>query len=245
VLLLKVAASCVPADKRCKILVAANGKSYQYEILKRDLYLGIPLQLGEGSYTLTVYEQVSGSSFMSIYGGTFDIALASSLKPFTAASIMSDFSDGTNCVVKAMSLCSGISSTTGRVDAVYQWIVNNIDYDRDLAASISSGEIKTYLPDPAKTYSTKKGICFDYASLMCAMLRCQGIPTRLVFGSTPLGYHAWNEVYFSGKGWVVVASFSWEYIDGSGWVMFDTTFAAGGMLPENIQSTTHTTQKYY
>ena len=80
---------------------------------------------------------------------------------------------------------------------------------------------------------------------MCAMLRSQGIPTRLIVGSTSLGYHAWNEVFFAGTGWVTVADFSWEKIDGNGWVLFDSTFAAGGFSPEKIQSTPHTKQKTY
>jgi hypothetical protein len=235
----------IPAEKRCKIIVTANSKSYSYEIAERGKYLGIPMQLGEGSYTITVYEEVADTSYSSVFAHTFDVSLASSLKPYTASSIMSDFSSGSSCVQKSQSLCSGIETATGRVDAIYRWIVVNIIYDRDLANNITSGEIKTYLPDPERTYSTRKGICLDYASLMCAMLRCQGIPTRLIFGQTPLGYHAWNEVYFAGTGWVVVASFSWEYVDGSGWVMFDTTFAAGGMTPENIQATSHTKQKTY
>jgi hypothetical protein len=235
----------IPADKRCKAIVTANGKSYQYEIIAREKYLGIPMQLGNGSYTLTVYEQVSGTSFTPKFAHTFDVDLASSLKPFTASSIMSDFSLDSSCVQKGKSLGSGISTTTGRVDAVYRWIVANIDYDRALANSITSGQISVYLPNPERTYTTRKGICFDYASLLCAMLRGQGIPTRLVIGQTPLGYHAWNEVYFAGTGWVIVASFSWEYIEDSGWVMFDTTFAAGGMTPEKIQDTTHTKQKIY
>lgn len=235
----------IPADKRCKVIASANGKTYQYDIVPRGKYMGIPLQLGNGSYTFTVYEQVSGTSYTSKMTHTFSVTLASSLKPFTAASVMTDFSQGSACVSKAGSLCSGISTTDGKVDAVYRWIVSNINYDSALASSITSGAVTTYIPSPDNTYSSKKGICFDYASLMCAMLRSQGIPTRLAVGQTPLGYHAWNEVYFYGTGWVVVASFSWELIDGSGWVMLDTTFAAGGMSPESIQGTTHTKTKTY
>lgn len=235
----------IPSDKRCKVIASANGATYQYDLLTRSNFVGIPLQMGNGSYTITVYEQVSGTSYTPKLAHTFSVTLASTLKPYTAASIMTDFSHGSACVQKASSLCSGISTSTGKVDAVYRWIVGNISYDRDLANSISSGTVKTYIPSPDKTFSSKKGICFDYASLMCAMLRSQGIPTRLVVGSTPLGYHAWNEVYFAGQGWVVVASFKWKEIDGSGWVLFDTTFAAGGMSAASIQSTTHTKQKTY
>ena len=79
-----------------------------------------------------------------------------------------------------------------------------------LVSSITKQQIDVYLPDPDRTYSSRNGICYDYASLMCAMLRSQGIPSRLIKGSTPLGYHAWNEVFFEGRGWVVVAAFPLE-----------------------------------
>ncbi|MEA5097304.1 MAG: transglutaminase domain-containing protein, partial [Burkholderiaceae bacterium] len=235
----------IASDKRCKVIISAGGSSYQYDILDRGKYVGLPLQLGNGSYQLNVYEGLGGDSYSSKWGFTFSVSLASSLKPYTASSIMSDFSRGSGCVGKANNLCGGIDTSTGKVDAVYSWIINNISYDRALASSISNKQITTYVPDPDKTYSTRKGICFDYASLMCAMLRSQGIPTRLIVGPTSLGYHAWNEVFFEGKGWVVVASFEWQQIDGSGWVLFDSTFAAGGMSGSEIQGTTHTKQKTY
>ena len=38
------------------------------------------------------------------------------------------------------------------------------------------------LPSVDETLKTKKGICFDYAALMTAMLRSQGIPTKLEIG---------------------------------------------------------------
>jgi hypothetical protein len=245
VVLLSVSAASIPADKKCKVTVTNGTGSYQYDILTRSSFIGIPLQMGNGSYTLSVFSQISGTSYAQAMASTFNVDLASSLKPFTAASLMSDFSTGSACVSKANSLCSGITTTNGRVDAIYGWIVSNINYDTALANSITSGQVAVYLPDPDRTYSTRKGICFDYASLMCAMLRSQGIPTRLIIGQTPLGYHAWNEVYFAGTGWVVVASFQWQNIDGSGWVMLDSTFAAGGMSPADIQGTTHTKQKTY
>ena len=60
-----------------------------------------------------------------------------------------------------------------------------------------------YLPDVDETLSSGKGICFDYAALMAAMLRAHDIPTRLAIGNVdPEGIlHAWNQIYIDGK-WV-------------------------------------------
>jgi transglutaminase/protease-like cytokinesis protein 3 len=195
--------------------------------------------MGEGSYTIKIYRNISGTSYSEEAALSFKVNLKSMLSPYTASSIISDFSRGSACVQKAAALCAGQPSQTAKVDAVYRWIMNNIKYDRALADQITAGTVKTYLPNPNTTYSTRRGICFDYASLMCAMLRSQGIPTRLIKGQTPYGYHAWNEVYFAGVGWVVVADFKWKQIDGESWVLLDSTFAASGLTSQEIKQTSH------
>lgn len=247
VVLVRVNSSAIAAGTRCKAIFRDGDGNilFQYNILVRDRYVGLPLNRGNGPYNLLVAKNVGGDSYTPEMLLSFNVSLTSSLKPFTAASVMSDFSRGSTSVQRANSLTSGITTADGKVSAVYSWIVANISYDRDLANSISSSQITYYLPDPDRTMASRKGICFDYASLMCAMLRSQGIPTRLIMGSTPQGYHAWNEVYFEGSGWVVVAEFKWKKLDGSGWVQFDTTFAAGGLSPATIQSTSYTRSRVY
>jgi len=233
----------IPTDKRVKVILKGPS-TYQYEITSRNRFEGLPLQ-ANGSYTMTVYEQISGTSYATKFAHTFSVTLDSSLKPFTASSIIVNFSSSSSSTSRASSLCSGKSSQVARIEAVYLWIVGNIAYDRALASSITSGELKTYIPDPERTMSTRKGICYDYAALMAAMLRSQGIPTRLIMGQVPQGYHAWNEVYLAGTGWVVIASFNYWQVDGSAWVMFDSTFAAGGMSSQTILNTTHTKERTY
>jgi transglutaminase-like putative cysteine protease len=236
----------IPSSKICKaIMKGPSGSTYQYEIKSRDAYEGLPLQMGNGSYTVTLYEQVSGTSYVSKMAQTFNVTLSSSLRPFTASSVIVNFSSGSPSTAKASSLCSGKPNQVARIEAVYLWVVGNITYDRVLAASITSGEVKTYIPNPDTTMSTRKGICYDYAALLAAMLRSQGIPTRLIMGQVPQGYHAWNEVYIEGTGWVVIASFNYKEVDGSAWIMFDSTFASGGVSSQTILSTTHTKERTY
>ena len=47
-------------------------------------------------------------------------------------------------------------------DRVYNYVVQNITYDKQLAASVKSG----YLPVLDTVLAKKTGICFDYAALM-------------------------------------------------------------------------------
>lgn len=71
----------------------------------------------------------------------------------------------------------------------------------------------SFIADIEETFETQKGICYDYAALFAAMLRSQGIPTKLMKGFTDNvdEYHAWNEVWLS---------------DEERWMVVDTTFDA-------------------
>jgi transglutaminase-like putative cysteine protease len=57
---------------------------------------------------------------------------------------------------------------------------------------------------------------------MTAMLRSQGIPTKLVIGYAGDIYHAWISVYTEEKGWIENAI---EF-HGNEWVRMDPTFAS-------------------
>ena len=87
-----------------------------------------------------------------------------------------------------------------------------------------------YLPDVDEILASGKGICFDYASLMAAMLRSQNIPTKLVVGYTGYVYHAWINVYAQESGWVEGVIF----FDGSQWKLMDPTFASSGKSSDAI-----------
>ena len=78
------------------------------------------------------------------------------------------------------------------------------------------------MPNLNKIYKKKKGICFDYAALMAAMLRSQRIPTKLQVGYAGEAYHAWISCYVDEIGWVDnIISF-----DGKDWSLMDPTLAA-------------------
>jgi len=76
----------------------------------------------------------------------------------------------------------------------------------------------------------KKGICFDYASLMTGMLRSQGIPCKLVVGYAGKAYHAWISVWTAETGWIEGTI----YFDGSTWHRMDPTFASSGSSSKSI-----------
>ena len=101
-------------------------------------------------------------------------------------------------IKKAAELTSGVSGDEAKVKKIYNYVVKNIRYDYDKLDNLPS----TYIPSIDKTYKSKSGICYDFASLTAAMLR-RGIPPSLSWLYGVNGYHAWNEVYMKGK-WVVI-----------------------------------------
>ena len=102
-----------------------------------------------------------------------------------------------------------LQTQIGVVTAIYNYVINNLTYDTAKAQSVQSG----YLPNVDVVLAQKKGICFDYAALMTAMLRSQDIPTKLVVGYTGSLYHAWINVFLEGQGWVDNVI----YFDGHDW----------------------------
>ena len=63
---------------------------------------------------------------------------------------------------------------------------------------------------------------------MTALLRTQGIPTKLVVGYSGTAYHAWISVYLQEAGWVdKIIRF-----DGKSWSLMDPTLAASNDLED-------------
>ena len=127
---------------------------------------------------------------------------------------------------KGAEISDGATDQLGVVSAVYNYVVTNLTYDTAKASSVQSG----YLPNVDVVLAQKKGICFDYAALMTAMLRSQDIPTKLVVGYTGNLYHAWINVYLDGQGWVD----NIIYFDGNSWKLMDPTFASSANQSKEI-----------
>ena len=194
---------------KVKVLVYFNGSSkyYQYTIPTNNTWTSIPLQSGSGTYKVRFMKQVSGNSYSQMYSVTFQVGMQNANSAYLNPSQYVVYNSGSACVAKAKSLVSGAGSDAQKVSKIYSYIVNNISYDYDKMKNLPSG----YLPNPDSTLASRKGICFDYAALMAAMLRSQGVPCKLVIGNADGQYHAWNMVYVNGS-----------------WQLYDPTFGAAG-----------------
>lgn len=216
-------------DSRLKVQVIkqdAEETTYSYDIAQDGTPSVFPIQSGDGKYTVFVAQNTTGTKYAILYSADFEVKLEDEFQPFLRPSAYVNYDEDSDCVKKAAELAKNAESALGVVAEVYSYINANISYDRELARDIQSNKITVYLPDVDKVLSSGKGICFDYAALTAAMLRSQGIPTKMIFGDVSPDnlYHAWNMFYTEETGWVTVG----YEVSADSWNRLDLTFSANG-----------------
>lgn len=205
------------ADKVKVQITIPDQTVYSYTVSSRE-YETFPLSGGSGSYHLDVLEHAYDDMYALAFSQDISVDLKDEFCPFLYPNQYVWYTEVKEAVLQGIQLSENASGDLDYVEQVYKYVTGNIEYDDELAATVTAG----YLPDIDRTLNSKKGICFDYASLMAAMLRSQGIPTKLVVGYAGDAYHAWLNVYLTEVGWVdKIIEF-----DGKSWVLMDPTFAA-------------------
>ena len=211
-------------DKHLKVQVKGPSTTYTYNITPGE-WTTFPLSDGNGSYQVTIYENVVDSKYAAVVSAGFSVTLADEFAPFLRPNQYVDYSTAKNTIAKAAELTNG-KDTLKSVQAVYDFVITNLTYDKQLAATVQSG----YLPVLDTVLEKKSGICLDYAALMTGMLRSQGIPCKLVVGYAGTAYHAWISVWSQETGWIEGV----VYFDGTSWQRMDPTFASSGNQSASI-----------
>jgi transglutaminase-like putative cysteine protease len=232
-------------NPRVKLEITKDGAIYYYD-LQPDLYGSyetFTFTLGGGSYKVTVHENAGGTSYSQLVSGDVDVSLGDEYKPFRYPNQTVWFDSGSSAVAEAARLASSGDDELDVIENVFNYMVENISYDYDKADTVNQGGLAGYIPDPDRTLAEKKGICYDYASLMAAMLRSQGIPAQLVKGNADGIYHAWLNAHSEEQGEIdkVIA------FDGAGWTLMDPTFSAtAGSVSEYVgRGTTYNVQEVF
>jgi transglutaminase-like putative cysteine protease len=200
-------------------ITAPNDTMYQYSPNPDNTWKSFPLSEGNGKYIVALFEGTTGTTAVTALDKVeFNARITNANMPFLMPNYYVNFASNSAVVTKASELCGGMTEVE-KVAAIYNWVIENIEYDYAKAASNLTG---TYVPDLAQLMKDKKGICFDFAAGMAAMLRSQGIPARLEVGWAGDEYHAWISVHTKEAGWVN----GWIRFNGSQWVLMEPTWAA-------------------
>jgi transglutaminase-like putative cysteine protease len=186
----------VKTEKKQKVFVETKDDWYSY-LIQSGKTENLPLQMGDGEYTIRFYEQKSGKAYVKKLEKTISIKLKNPNSVYLATVQNVKWTIGDAASTKALAIIKNKKTQLDRVKAIHAYIITTYKYDYNLAKNVSND----YLPDNAKMMRAKRGICYDYASLFASMLRSIGIPSKLVMGYTSYmeTYHAWNEVYIDGK----------------------------------------------
>lgn len=205
------------SEKAKAQITIPDGTVYTYTIKGSD-YNTFPLTGGNGDYTLKVYEWVVDNSYALAFSQALSVSLNDEFKPFLYPNQYVWFTGDSQVVALGRELSDQSADDLDYVQNSYYYVIRNISYDNDKAENTPTD----YVPDIDTILEEKKGICFDYASLMAALLRSQSIPTKLEVGYSGEAYHAWISVYLTESGWVDnIIEF-----DGKDWVLMDPTLAA-------------------
>lgn len=227
------------AEKAKVQITAPDGTVYTYT-LSPGAFAVLPLTGGSGSYTVNVLEHAFDNAYALVSAASLEVEITDEFRPFLYPNQYVWYGADSRVHTLARELSDLSANDLDYVDRVYTYVVEHIAYDEALAGSVTTG----YLPDPDRTLETGTGICLDFASLMTALLRSQGIPTKLVVGYSGQTYHAWISVYLEDIGWVDGTI----YFDGTTWARMDPTLAAGNpgvSVADYVNNSGNYLEKYF
>lgn len=104
---------------------------------------------------------------------------------------------------KALELFGGIEPGWGRVQAIVDWVHDNITF------GYGSSTPETTAAD---VLANRRGVCRDFAHLAVTFCRAMNVPARYAFGylpdidvappHAPMDFCAWFEAYLGGRWWI-------------------------------------------
>lgn len=188
------------SKKSVKVQISKDNVVYNYDLGDNNIF---PLQSGNGKYTVSILEHVSGTSYKVIEKDTILLNLSDDKKVYLSSIQLINWNDDMEVIKLAKKITKDSKTDMDKLKAIYKYVVTTIDYDRKKADNVKSG----YIPNIEVINMNEKGICYDYSVLLAAMLRSVSVPTKLHMGYSTNSsvYHAWNEVYLADENkWVII-----------------------------------------
>lgn len=197
---------------KIKLLVIGVDKQTWYELKVIDGEFTEEVWLNrQGEYTINVMVNEYGRKYSK--GPGFTVKNTEELDKYLISAKHIE-SNEEIIIDTALEITKNCSSDLDKVRAIYDWVVDNIEYDYEKLSKHDKGQYDNQY-GALNTLNTRKGVCYDYSTLVAALTRSIGIKAKVVEGNLDKGrlkgFHAWNEVFISESG---------------GWINIDTTLAA-------------------
>jgi len=186
---------------------------YYYPAVGNTVAGAVYLRFGEGTYRVDINLVKPSNPGVISYDSLARVQIKNTDNGDMRYLLPSWGIESSNPVItkKARQIVGQAGDDYSRTKAIFGWVSKNMVYDMD---KFRRGEF--YDNDGAvKALQTQKGLCRDYANLVTAMCRAEGIEARTVIGEAGTGGtwygHAWNEVRI-GDRWVTMDTV-WKVFD--------------------------------
>lgn len=204
------------SSKKLKLQISKGEEAATYTLTAGE-WATLPLTEGSGSYKITVFENVGGNKYAMILSEKIQADIKDELSVYLKPNKFVDYAGMPVTQALADLIAEESEDEISKAENSLKFVTQFLSYDKELAATVTDD----YTPELDAVLERKKGICFDYASLMTAMLRCMDVPCKLVTGYAGDAYHAWISIWSEDEGWINGII----YFDGKGWQRADPTFA--------------------
>ncbi len=215
-----VTARLLSSASKIKLQISKDEKKYNYDLTSSD-YTAFPLQMGNGIYTIKILSQIEGTKYAVVASTQKEVTIQDEFSVYLYPNQVVNYGPDSIVVNKSFELTKDDKDNLTRIYHLFEYTVDVLDYDYEKADYVSDTYV---LPDLTQAIENGSGICFDYASLLAALCRIQGIPARVIVGWTDIEYHAWVEIYLENEGWINPK----VYFAKKDWSLVDPTFSDSG-----------------
>lgn len=215
-----VTARLLSSASKIKLQISKDDKKYNYDLTSSD-YTAFPLQMGNGIYTIKILSQIEGTKYAVVASTQKEVSIQDEFSVYLYPNQVVNYGPDSIVVNKSFELTKDDKDNLTRIYHLFEYTVDVLDYDYEKADYVSDTYV---LPDLTQAIENGSGICFDYASLLAALCRIQGIPARVIVGWTDIEYHAWVEIYLENEGWINPK----VYFAKKDWSLVDPTFSDSG-----------------
>jgi transglutaminase-like putative cysteine protease len=217
-------------DTKVKVRITGPDKvAYDYNLKSDKTFENFPLTAGDGEYTISIFTLIADAKYAQAFTTKVEVKLEDINAPFLLPSQYVNYTTDEKSKVSALAaeLVKDKATELEKVNAIYDYVVKNFNYDNKLAKTVQGG----YIPNIDIVLEKKTGICFDYSAALVALLRSQKIPTKLQIGYAGETYHAWISIYSSKEGWLD----NYIAFDGKSFSRADPTYDSSGKQSTKVR----------
>ena len=106
----------IPSDTRLKAQVSLDEEVYTYDLNQEEEYEVYPLQMGNGTYRVQVYQQVEGTSYSPIAYAEVQVEMTDTNRVYLYPSQYVWYTNDKNAVKLSYDLCADLTSDADKAE---------------------------------------------------------------------------------------------------------------------------------